>query len=600
MQLSCIKGRNVGQRNVSALTKRQEKNRLRCTNTMCQDSHQKNTKMNFGVKGPTALRQPRCISLVLLLLLLPCRCSCATVGPPKTPVPFRGNGSLGFVGVPLGCVSPKTGFPGLEGHRTLAALNFSPSEGSRTAGACNMTMTSHGSAAKQFDGSIAAGLPAGDALQHFGAEFPGAARQARTLRVLQSSSRFPSWWLEVSAYFFLWLYHWHVRPPVRRSKTGRKRCKTRHHARTHSRRRFVGSCLHIKGRRYRVQHKRYRRLGQKKRAQLLKAVHTAHWCPNVTARTKTIAPRLSFYQKIISWLVSWLGCRVGEASHPGPGRGSGGGARATKRKAETIESNEDRSDSGLAAALLEFVQQHQRRGPQTSTGPPNKKGKGGPQPEKQAGSPLARILLQTLQAALRQGLPDDVVANRVINKITRHGPSESGGDFDVKTQKTSFAQADTNSAKAPLSGTKQQLGEHLFPKISKVSWQAGKVTGMLLEAPVNDINCWLDSDTLLREKVREAESCLRNPGKDTWADKVKSTPDLIPHAVKTKGGKGKSPQSNKDPPPKVRAPLPNLLLNRNKNLRHVPWLLNGLATLRSPISLKSFTLCGKEIPSLET
>jgi hypothetical protein len=271
----------------------------------------------------------------------------------------------------------------------------------------------------------------------------------------------------------------------------------------------------------------------------------------VAARTKTIAPRLSFYQKIISWLVSWLGCRVGEASHPGPGRGSGGGARATKRKAETIESNEDRSDSGLAAALLEFVQQHQRRGPQTSTGPPNKKGKGGPQPEKQAGSPLARILLQTLQAALRQGLPDDVVANRVINKITRHGPSESGGDFDVKTQKTSFAQADTNSAKAPLSGTKQQLGEHLFPKISKVSWQAGKVTGMLLEAPVNDIKRWLDSDTLLREKVREAESCLRNTGKDTWADKVKSTPDLTPHAVKTKGGKGKSPQSNKDPPPKT-------------------------------------------------
>ena len=129
----------------------------------------------------------------------------------------------------------------------------------------------------------------------------------------------------------------------------------------------------------------------------------------------------------------------------------------------------------------------------------------------------------------------------LVNKITRHAPAGS-----IEPEKKT-----PNDAAPNLSKTKRLLGEKLFVKVQPLTPQhAGKVTGMLLEAPVNDINCWLDSDTLLREKVREAESCLRNPGKDTWADKVKSTPDLIPHAVKTKGGKGKSPQSNKDPPQK--------------------------------------------------
>lgn len=106
--------------------------------------------------------------------------------------------------------------------------------------------------------------------------------------------------------------------------------------------------------------------------------------------------------------------------------------------------------------------------------PPNKKRKGGISPPKKAGgSPLARILLQTLQAAITHHCSDQEVATRMINKITRHGPGlEEAHDVDTEA--------------IPLDNRKvfstQNLGEQLCPKVQKPqpSWD-GKITGMLLE-----------------------------------------------------------------------------------------------------------------------
>lgn len=103
--------------------------------------------------------------------------------------------------------------------------------------------------------------------------------------------------------------------------------------------------------------------------------------------------------------------------------------RPNKRKAVSVTASDHSADSGLAAALLEVLQTYQKGGPhQPHDGPPpSKKGKGGPKPKtsQTSGSPLARILIQTIQAALKQGVSDEVVASRVINKISRHGPDDT-------------------------------------------------------------------------------------------------------------------------------------------------------------------------------
>ena len=62
----------------------------------------------------------------------------------------------------------------------------------------------------------------------------------------------------------------------------------------------------------------------------------------------------------------------------------------------------------------------------SAAGPPaNKKGKGGPAPVPSGESRLARILLQTLRAAITHKWTDEMVAQRLVNKITRHAPAGS-------------------------------------------------------------------------------------------------------------------------------------------------------------------------------
>ena len=135
---------------------------------------------------------------------------------------------------------------------------------------------------------------------------------------------------------------------------------------------------------------------------------------------------VSLLAQPVTWLCGWLGIRVGEASHPGPA-----GSRATKRKAETqrvVDNSSD--DSKLAFALLKVLQDFQSSAKDGSepAQPSNKKGKGGTTPpRKTGGSPLARILLQTHQAAITHGCSDQEVATRMINEITRHGPGVEDG-----------------------------------------------------------------------------------------------------------------------------------------------------------------------------
>ena len=151
---------------------------------------------------------------------------------------------------------------------------------------------------------------------------------------------------------------------------------------------------------------------------------------------------------------------------------------------------------------------------------------------------------------MKQGLSDDIVANRVINKLTRHGPADTLAETSEPV--------DNSVDQAPWSGTKQQLGERLFPKVARLSGRAAKVTGMLLEAPVKDVTTWIHSETLLKAKVREAETCLSKAGQATWADRVKGNPKAPP-TKGAKGGKGKPSQAqNESSGRKERPPQPHV------------------------------------------
>ncbi len=189
-----------------------------------------------------------------------------------------------------------------------------------------------------------------------------------------------------------------------------------------------GPCRWIGGRRYKKCKIQWQLLGKFKRLRMLRHQLTQRMstCPRQVSgadlrqndRAKPRQNPLPFFTQTVTWLCGWLGIRVGEASHPGPA-----GSRASKRKAETQRVVENSSeDSKLAQALLQVLQDFQSSTKEVSQPPqpPNKKGKGGiTPPRKPGGSPLARILLQTLQAAITQGCSDQEVATRMVNKITR-------------------------------------------------------------------------------------------------------------------------------------------------------------------------------------
>ena len=177
--------------------------------------------------------------------------------------------------------------------------------------------------------------------------------------------------------------------------------------------RSLGVCHRIAGRRYQVKVRKYRMKGKIKRWRVLLRLRQIRRI--LTRRNKTAAKSVkpsTNFSKLVKWVCGYLGVRVGEASHPGPAQGN-------KRKAESdpeyVKSNVDAS---LAHALLNVLQQFQGHSAMqpAQKSPPAKKGKGGPTPVLQR-SQLARVLGQTLQAALSQGWTDQQVAQRLINKI---------------------------------------------------------------------------------------------------------------------------------------------------------------------------------------
>lgn len=149
--------------------------------------------------------------------------------------------------------------------------------------------------------------------------------------------------------------------------------------------------------------------------------------------------------------------------------------------------------------------------------PPNKKGKGGiTPPRKSGGPPLARILLQTLQAAITQGCSDQEVATRMVNKITRHGP----GSDEVKNLDTEVVPPATRSVSLQNS---QEAGERIYAKVVKTHPAlAGAITGMLLELPTKDIQQLLASEPCFKLKVDECLKVL-NAAQKTWAQRVAQT-----------------------------------------------------------------------------
>ena len=210
-------------------------------------------------------------------------------------------------------------------------------------------------------------------------------------------------------------------------------------------RRLVGVCKKVDGRRFRVLNRRYKHLGQHKRRLLLTNLRRARW-----ARTRHSLPQsqpskhLNRCPRIIQWICGYLGIRVGEASHPGPGD--------KKRKATGDEAWTHDADSSLAQVILQVLQTHRGQADMGSSaaGPPaNKKGKGGPAPVPSGESRLARILLQTLRAAITHKWTDEMVAQRLVNKITRHAPAGS-----IEPEKKT-----PNDAAPNLSKTKRLLGE---------------------------------------------------------------------------------------------------------------------------------------------
>ena len=285
-------------------------------------------------------------------------------------------------------------------------------------------------------------------------------------------SKMESWFLEfcpklfsshphgADAFQFL---HWfqHKTKKNRKKKRKQPHCKNRPHRRS----RYVGICRRAAGRRYRVKFKTYRFYGQRKRCQMLKRLHTsratqAQKLPHLVKQAKPLpmVSQLSTWQ----WVCGLLGFRVGEASHRGPAK------IGTKRKAENEPQSHDDADAGLANALLNVLQQYQgepNTRPYQVWPPVTKKGKGGPTPVP-TGSRLARVLRQTLQAALSQGWTDQQVAQRLATKISRYVPEKM-------------------TPNNHLSNMKRLLGERLYDRIAPSAKEhIGKVTGMILELPV--------------------------------------------------------------------------------------------------------------------
>ena len=300
------------------------------------------------------------------------------------------------------------------------------------------------------------------------------------------------------------------------SKTGKQRQGRR-----------VGKCLWIARKRCRVKRRRYRILGRHKRWRLLKRLAKARFEPTRIRNITTQKP-VSFWAKVVHWTCGYLGIRVGEAKHPGPDHTW----NQNKRKASEANLQEPCSDSQLAQSLLAVLQDFQTKSRTQNKGnaqgpdpraQANKKGKGGPTP-KAAESKLARILMQTLQAALSNAWTDDEVSKRIISKITRHFPQEEGCDH------------------AEWIDPKQHLGEKLYAKVRILDPErATKITGMFLEQSETEIRRLLESQKALKSAVQEAQQCLQKANLQstpTWADKVRHGPRQTSDSSK---GKGKTP-----------------------------------------------------------
>lgn len=154
-------------------------------------------------------------------------------------------------------------------------------------------------------------------------------------------------------------------------------------------------------------------------------------------------------------------------------------------------------------------------------------------PRKPGGSPLARILLQTLQAAIAQGCSDQEVATRIVNKITRHGP----GSDEVNNLDTEVVPPATRSVSLQNS---QEAGERIYAKVVKTHPAlAGKITGMLLELPTKDIQQLLASEPCFKLEVDECLKVL-NASQKTLAQRVAQTSAGSKGSSLAKGS-GKSP-----------------------------------------------------------
>ena len=57
---------------------------------------------------------------------------------------------------------------------------------------------------------------------------------------------------------------------------------------------------------------------------------------------------------------------------------------------------------------------------------------------------------------------------------------------------------------------KQRVGEAIYEYVEKISGdeQAPKITGMLIDLPMDDIRAYLSSYVILEEKIRQAENLL--------------------------------------------------------------------------------------------
>ena len=463
--------------------------------------------------------RPQPLSYPLLLLML-CICFCTAASHPSHHPKFLGK--FGDDDVSDG---------------NLAAFNYLCPLGTRDGSNLTVALTSHGllpcmrftsfAAALSSSCADAVGVPAAVQGQE---SWPRVGRLAHTGRW----TRFQYF----TILFFTWLLHSDSRisrSKKRKHKKQQKQCYGLKQPQL-KKRRLVGVCKKVGGRRFRVLYRRYRHLGQLKRRLLLTRLRRARW---VRIRHSHIQSQpnkhLNTCPRVIQWICGYLGIRVGEASHPGPGD--------KKRKTTGDEAWTDESDSSLAQVILQVLQTHRGQAETRSSaaGPPaNKKGKGGPAPVPRGESRLARILLQTLQAAITHKWTDEMVAQRLVNKITRHAPAGS-----IEPEKKLSGDAASN-----LSKTKRLLGEKLFVKVqSLVPQHAGKVTGMLLEMPVKTIKGLLSNDTELQAKVKEAVATLSPPQQATWADKVRPKP--ITQVSSKAKGKGKQQGTGQEP---VRGP----------------------------------------------